>query len=196
MAEGLTVNVDTTNLMIIEDTFKRMSDACLSAKDERGIFIKAFKKAAIPVVDMIKANVLAEATDRGNLFRSIGTKAVPGEASLWIGSILKTPYITKKGRLSTVWYGLLTEGGANNVGRPTVEGKRLKKSELRTIELKRSTMRSAFMGGSLNYKHIEAKHWFSGAWDWGQWQMYDTINEDISTALNDFLVKAESKMKK
>jgi hypothetical protein len=158
MAEGLTVNVDTTNLMIIEDTFKRMSDACLSAKDERGIFIKAFKKAAIPVVDMIKANVLAEATDRGNLFRSIGTKAVPREASLWIGSILKTPYITKKGRLSTVWYGLLTEKGTN--------------------------------------RGISARHWFSGAWDWGQWQMYDTINEDISTALNDFLVKAESKMKK
>jgi hypothetical protein len=169
------IKVDTSNLQILEETFKEMSDACLSAKDERSIFLTAFRKSAVPVVEMIKNNVLTDATERGNLYRSIGTKAVPNEVALYIGSIRKTPYIKKDGKLSQVWYGLLTEGGANNVGRPPKGSSR-------------KTMKRENRGGS-----IEAKYWFSGAWEWGQWQVYDSVGEEVHNALERFLIRAKLK---
>jgi hypothetical protein len=168
MADSITL--DTKNVEILEEFFEDLSHV-----NKRGIFLSAFKKASVPFVAMIKNNVSLDATDRGNLWRSIGTKAVPGQIALWVGSILKTKYITKSGKVSNVWYGRLTEGGAHNVGR-------------RPKGMNRKSMKSSGKGGT-----ISARHWFSGAWDWSQYQVYEAIDKEWYDAINRMIVRMNKK---
>lgn len=164
------VILDTTNVKILEDMFEDLSNV-----NKRGVFLSAFRKASKPLVEMIKNNVSLDATDRGNLWRSIGTRAVPNEAALWVGSILATKYITKRGKLSTVWYGRLTEGGAHNVGR-------------RPVRMSRKSMKAENKGGT-----ITARHWFSGAWDWGKYQVYEAVDNEWYQAINRFIIRTNRK---
>jgi hypothetical protein len=170
MADG--IQLDTTNVKILEDFFTDLSQI-----NKRGIYLSAFRKAAVPLVAMIKNNVSLDATDRGNLWRSIGTLTVPNVDAIWVGSILKTKYVTKSGKLSNVWYGRLTEGGAHNVGR-------MPKG------MNRKSMKSENKGGN-----IAARHWFSGAWDWGKYQVYEAIDKEWYNAINRLIVRMNNKQK-
>jgi hypothetical protein len=81
----------------------------LSLFDQRKIFLEAFRKASKPLVERIKAGT---PVDRGNLLRSIGTKAVPNEIAILVGAMrprgshghliesgtAERVYISKKGK--------------------------------------------------------------------------------------------------
>lgn len=163
-------DIDYSNVDILEEFFTELSDI-----NQRGIFMSAYRKAAVPLIARIKANVAATATDRGNLWRSIGTRAVQGESDIWMGSILATKYVTKRGKLSNVWYGRLTEGGASNVGR-------------RPKGMSRRSMKDSGRGGV-----IAAKHWFSNAWEAEKDNVYNSINKEWYDAINRLIVRTNRK---
>jgi hypothetical protein len=164
--------LDDSNVKILEEFFNDLSKV-----DQKKIFTSAFKKASVPLVAMIKNNVANDATDRGNLWRSIGTKAAKEQPGLWVGSILKTKYVTKSGKLNNVWYGRLTEGGAHNVGR-------------RPKGMGRKAVKASGGGGT-----ISARHWFSGAWDWGKYQVYEGIDKEWYQEINRMIVRTNNKQK-
>lgn len=173
----IAVTFNTDNLKVLEDAFYEFSTI-----DQRKIFISAFKKAAVPLVAMIKNNVAQEAIDKGNLYRSIGTTAVPNEVAIWVGSIRKTLYVTPKGKLSKVWYGLLTENGTKP---------RQVKSFLTTYAIKRGREDKR----SLSPRGISATNWFKGAWEWGQYQVYEGIEKEWYESIERFINKTNAKMK-
>lgn len=157
------VTIDTSELDGLIKAFQNFS-----ATDQRSIWMSAFRKAAMPIVDAAK---MYAPFRRGNLQRSIGEMAVNGEVSLWVGSILKTPYLTPRGRLSKVWYGLLTEGGADNVGRPAGNSSR-------------KLQKSRNLGG-----HIEGKHWFRNARLTTEQGANDMIVEEWQNAIERIIIR-------
>ena len=171
----MNAEIDTSNLKILEDFFDD-----LSTVDQRKIFLSAFRKASIPIVEAAKGTV---PVGKGNLWRSIGTKTPSGETSMWVGSILNTPYINPKGKLSKVWYGLLTEGGAQNVGR-------IGRKATTMIGGKKSTRYDSGKGG-----YIIARHWFADALAMSYGTSIDLIQKEWYEAIERFISRANAKMK-
>jgi hypothetical protein len=51
-------------------------------------------------------------------------------------------------------------------------------------------MKSENKGGN-----IIARHWFSGAWDWGKYQVYEAIDKEWYDAINRMIVRTNNKQK-
>lgn len=89
------VSIDTSQIQVLEDFFEGLSNL-----DQRRIFLASFRKAARPLVSAAKSN---SPVNTGNLSRSFGTLAVPGEIAIIVGA--------KKGGGYKGWHAHLVENG-------------------------------------------------------------------------------------
>ena len=158
------VKVDTSQIAILEDFFQG-----LSLFDQRKIFLGGFRKAAKPLIIAAQANA---PNDRGNLRRSIGTVEVPQEIAILVGSKTNTPYTTKSGRGSKVWYGQLLEVGSYKVGER---------------HWKRGSKKSTGV--------LKATHFFEDAYNVTQEQIYNTIEQEWYNEIDRYIVKTNNKLK-
>jgi HK97 gp10 family phage protein len=89
------VNIDTSQLKILEDFFND-----LSLVDQRRIFMRAFRKGAKPLIQAARTNIPSRT---GRLRRSLGTVEVSNEIAIIAG--------TKLGGVNKGWYGHIVEYG-------------------------------------------------------------------------------------
>jgi hypothetical protein len=154
-------NIDTSQLKVLKDFFDE-----LSIVDQHKIFMTSFRKAEKPLVDAAKANA---PKSRMNLYRSIGTIEMPKEIAILVGSRINTPYVTKQGRLSKVWYGNLVELGHK------VRGKKR---------------------GQPGSKIVPGTHFFENAWNTTSERMYNSMADEWYNALDRYIIKLNRKLKK
>lgn len=102
------VNVDASNVKYLEEFFNE-----LATKDQRKLFLTAYRKAVKPLLE--KAKATAPVGKTGNLRNSIGTSEVPSEIAILVGTLKR-----RKG-----WHGHLNESGTTERYRRTKSGKQV-----------------------------------------------------------------------
>jgi hypothetical protein len=89
------ININTSQIKVLEDFFSNLSNV-----DQRKIFLTAFRKASVPLINAARQD---SPYRLGNLRKSIGTMAVPNEIAILVGA--------KKSGKPKGWYGHLVENG-------------------------------------------------------------------------------------
>lgn len=102
------VNIDATSVQHLEEFFQELSD-----KDQRKIFLTAYRKSVKPLLADAKA--AAPVGKTGNLRNSIGTSELPNEIAILAGTLKR-----RKG-----WHGHLVENGTVERFRRTKSGKQV-----------------------------------------------------------------------
>jgi len=156
------MKIDTSQINVLKDFFDE-----LSTMDQRKIFMASFRKAAKPLIVAARINVPKE---RMNLYRSIGSIELPQQIAILVGSKVNTQYVTKKGRLSKVWYGNLLEEGTKQ---------RFRKSK---------------HGGGATGK-VTATHFFENAFNITQEQMYDNMAQEWYNEIDKYIIRMNKKLK-
>jgi hypothetical protein len=98
---------DLSNVQHLQEFFDE-----LSVVDQRKIFIEAFKKATVGLVQEVKSTIPQGKTK--NLLRSVGQLAIPRDVALLVG--------TRKGGGYKGWHGHLVENGTVERFRKTKKG--------------------------------------------------------------------------
>jgi hypothetical protein len=139
----------------------------LSTIDQRKIFMSAYRKAVKPLVSAAKANA---PNKTGQLRRSVGTIEKPDDVAIIVGAKLTG------GNKKSGWYGNILEVGSYRVG-------------------ERFRKRGKFAANRASTGVLKATHWFEEAWDATEKQVYDTIDQEWYTAIDNMIIRVNKKLK-
>jgi len=163
----MNVSIDTSQLVILEDFFKGLSQA-----DQKKIFITGLRRAAKPLVESARRKVPVRTIGGGQLRRSIGTVENKENMSISVGTKLTG------GRSKSGWYGVFFENSKTPVERfrRRVNGARVKKGQGSTGVM----TKHAFMEPAYN----EVRE-----------QMYDSVELEWYKAIDLHIMRVNRRLK-
>jgi hypothetical protein len=170
------IKIDTTNLIVVQNWFKTLPE-----KEQKNIWMSAFRKAAKPMVQTAQAFIPYKSKESAfggstrqpsyGLHFSMGVIPYPSHTALWIGSKVST-HTTRGDKLWHVFYGRLVEWGHRKRGK-RIAGRNVPGSGM-----------------------VQGTHFFENAVNATYGEVLDSVNNEWVAAIDRWGERVKRKLKK